>query len=337
MQRISIKNSDIHIGESYKNLSEYLPKNRQIILITDQNLYAHYSEFISNYEHIIIGTGEEAKNWETVTKITHQLLEKNADRSTFLVGFGGGVVTDITGFVASIFMRGVEFGFVATSLLAQVDASLGGKNGINFQQYKNMLGVFNAPNFVICDAELLHTLPEREIRSGFGEIIKHALIKDERLFEYLQENCQKLLKLDKKAIEKVVWEAIHIKAKVVEQDWKEKGERKLLNFGHTVGHAIENNSTLTHGESVAAGMFWAANWSVTKGYLDGEQLPKIENLLKAFELPISHSVAAKTLAKFIEKDKKKQGTAIDFVFLRAIGEAFTAKVAVAELQNTLQN
>ncbi len=330
MRTLQIQNSTLYVGESYRNLKRYV-SDTQIILITDENVYAHYNSFLADFDTIIIPTGEKIKTWKTVDFIINQLLERGADRSTFLVGFGGGVVTDITGFVASVFMRGLRFGFVATSLLAQVDASLGGKNGINFQQYKNTIGVFNSPKFVICDAELLKTLSSKELRSGFGEIIKHALIKNANLFDFLSENSKRLQQLDNELMEKVIWEAIQVKAGIVEEDWKEKGIRKQLNFGHTVGHAIENNSTFTHGEAVSAGMFWAAKWSVKKGFLESSNLHKINEILQDFQLPTIFEVPTERLAKFIVKDKKKQGEAIDFVFLEQIGKAKVVSVSIEEL------
>lgn len=335
MQKLFIENSNIYIGESYLNLDTYLPQS-QVIIVTDKQVYSHYKSFISNYENIVIPMGESAKTWATVEFIINELLDKNADRNTFLVGMGGGLVTDITGFVASIFMRGIRFGFVASSLLAQVDASLGGKTGINFHNYKNMVGIFNSPDFVICDANLLKTLPKREIRSGFGEVIKHALIKDVRLFTYLEENATKLLTLDAKALEEIIGRAIKIKAEVVKKDWKEKGERKQLNFGHTLGHAIENNSQLAHGEAVAVGMYWAAEWSVEKGFLEEKELSRIKRLIEKFELPTTHGVSAGVCRKFMQKDKKKQGSTIDFVFLEQIGKAKVLSVAMEELLGALK-
>lgn len=336
MKTLRIKNSRICIGESYRSLDDYLPE-KQVIVITDENVYEHYACFISQYEYIVIPSGEAAKTWKSIEYIVNELLEREADRNTFLIGMGGGVVTDITGFVASVFMRGIGFGFVATSLLAQVDASLGGKNGINFHRYKNILGSFNAPEFVICDAELLKTLPKREIQSGFGEIIKHALIKDADLFAYLAKNAEVLLQLQPANMQHVIFEAVQIKAAVVEEDWEEQGERKKLNFGHTLGHAIENNSQLTHGEAVAAGMYFAAQWSVRKGYLHKDNWEKIGALLQRFSLPTAHSIATQHLTTFVQKDKKKQGTAIDFVFLKQIGEAHLVSVPMQELLDFIKH
>ncbi len=335
MHKLKIQNSSLYIGESYKNLDKYL--QYQTILVTDENVYRYYKDFICCYEHIVIGCGEKIKTFETVSFIVSALLDKGADRKTFLVGFGGGIVTDITGFVASIFMRGISFGFIPTTLLSQVDASLGGKNGVNFQRYKNMLGVFNSPEFVICDATLLDTLPPKEVRSGFGEIIKHSLISDNVFFEFLKENSSDLLCLEKEKMEKVTYQAISIKAAIVEQDWKETGLRKLLNFGHTLGHAIENSSNLTHGEAVCVGMCWAAKWSEKKGLLKKTAYPKIKGLLEQFGLPTAFEFCLETAQKFIVKDKKKGGDGIDFVFLEKIGKAKVQKVKIVELVKELKS
>ncbi|PVX49900.1 3-dehydroquinate synthase [Balneicella halophila] len=335
MRKIEIEGSKIYVGESYQNITKYLP-DAQIIMISDMNVYTHYKHFIDKYDNIIIPTGEKSKNWSTVALIVEELLKLKADRNTFLVGMGGGVVTDITGFVASVFMRGVRFGFIASSLLAQVDASLGGKNGINFHTFKNMIGVFNTPEFVICDAELLKTLPKREVQSGFGEIIKHALIKDHELFVYLKENYKLLLELENRTLEFVIWKAIGIKALVVSNDWLEKGERKQLNFGHTLGHAIENNSDYTHGEAVAVGMYWASKWSVEKGILSETDFAEVQHILKLYRLPINFSLDKYILTSYLLKDKKKHGSAIDFVFLKEIGAAQVMSVPMEELVRAIE-
>ncbi len=336
MQELRVKNSRICIGESYLELDKYLPK-KKVVIVTDENVYGHYKDFIQSYEHIVISAGEAAKDIKTITYIVEELLAKGADRSTFLIGMGGGVVTDITGFVASVFMRGVRFGFVATSLLAQVDASLGGKNGINFQHYKNMLGVFNVPEFVLCDPILFKTLPEREIRSGFAEVIKHALIKDYNLFTYLETHSKALLDLDADCLEEVITRAIQIKAEVVENDWKERGERKQLNFGHTLGHAIESNTGLIHGEAIAVGMCWAADWSAKRGYLAYQEVQRVKTLIKNYELPIACEIDSDLCIRFMRKDKKKENDQIDFVFLEEVGKARLELVKLDTLFKELKN
>ena len=237
--------SKIVIGESLENLEKYTPSTKKII-ITDENLNRLYHHRFPPWNVIEIGTGEKIKTLETVVYIFKKLVELEIDRSCFIIGIGGGIVCDITGFVASTYMRGLPFGFVSTSLLSQVDASIGGKNGVNFDGYKNMIGVFNQPHFVICDPEMLKTLPHKELLSGFAEVVKHAAIGSEELFIFLEKNFPRALALDAGTLEKLVYDSVIIKAKVVEKDEKEKGERRILNFGHTLGHALEKTSgTLT--------------------------------------------------------------------------------------------
>ncbi len=317
---IETQNTKIYIGESYKNIEKYLPQSNPI-LICDKNIYKYYSNFIHNYRHIVIDCGEEIKNWNTVEYIVSQLIEMGADRNSYLIGMGGGVVCDIVGFVASIYMRGIRFAFISCSLLSQVDASLGGKNGVNFKRLKNMLGVFNPPDFVICDAELLQTLPDREFFSGFGEVIKHALILDTCFFEFLQQNRELLLQKDAgKLVEMVHW-AVRLKAKVVTEDPTEKGLRKILNFGHTFGHAIENNSEVTHGEAVAIGMVLACELSHKLNGFPIADIRKIIHLLQQYSLPVATNVKATIIAETMANDKKKNGSNIDFIVLNSIGKA----------------
>lgn len=327
--------SIILVGESYQNIKKYLPNDKQVIFVTDEVVFSHYAPFISQFPHIIIGCGEHIKTLETVAYVASQLLDYEADRKTFLVGFGGGLVTDVTGFVASIFMRGVSFGFVATSLLAQVDASLGGKNGVNFHSYKNMLGIFRSPHFVICDSALLQTLPQAELRSGFGELLKHSFIKDVELYDFLRENTEQLLNLNTELLNHIIHRSIEIKKEVVTEDPLEIGVRKQLNFGHTLGHAIENNSNLKHGEAVAVGMVWAAKLSVAKGFMCAEEEVQIEQLIAKYQLPTSFDISKELLKSFILKDKKKSKNEIDFVFLETIGKPRIETLSFEELFNLI--
>jgi 3-dehydroquinate synthase len=204
---------------------------------------------------------------ETVTTIFNQLVDMEVDRSTLILGIGGGIVCDIAGFVASTYMRGTPFGFVSTTLLSQVDASVGGKNGVNFGGYKNMVGVFNQPEFVVCDMMLLKTLPFREIQCGFAEIIKHGAIADHRMLDFIENHRDAALDLESRIVEHLVYRSVEIKAGVVTRDEREKGERRKLNFGHTFGHAIEKLTGIPHGEAVGIGMVMAAALSVKKGLL----------------------------------------------------------------------
>ncbi|MDD3108194.1 MAG: 3-dehydroquinate synthase, partial [Alistipes sp.] len=258
--------SQIVIGEVIQSLEAYLPQGHKIIIITDGNVHRRYQELINSYDHCLIGLGETIKTMATVEKLYEELLNLGADRSSFILGIGGGIVTDITGFVASTYMRGVRFGFVATTLLAQVDASVGGKNGVNYEGYKNMIGTFNQPDFVLCDLSMLRTLPEREFKAGLAEIIKSGLIADPELFALFEQHDLQAFHDDKALLSEAIQRAVTVKAKIVEQDERERGERRKLNLGHTFAHAIEkcgNGELFLHGEAVSIGTIMIARLSET--------------------------------------------------------------------------
>ncbi len=324
-------NSRILIGESLRNLSTYIPAQKMVV-VTDTNVRGYYTENFPNCAVIEIGTGEKIKNLDTVQTIYGKLLEIGADRSFFLVGIGGGIVCDITGFVASTYLRGVKFGFVPTTLLAQVDAAVGGKNGVNFGGYKNMVGVFNQPELVICDLNLLRTLPEQEILGGYAEIVKHAAIGDDGLFSYLEKHYNKALELDTGVVEKLVYDSIVIKSSIVNKDEKEKGDRRKLNFGHTFGHAIEKTTGVPHGEAVSAGMVVASMLSEKRGYLAAKDAKRIEELLKNLKLPTKLQLYGKRILDALRKDKKRYGESIHFVMLHGIGNAIIRKISLKELE-----
>jgi 3-dehydroquinate synthase len=328
--------STILVGEAIESLGSYAPLDKTVI-ITDTNLCRHYQkDFPPSCNVVEITSGEEVKTLETVKEICLKLMGIGADRSSFIVGIGGGVVSDIAGFVASIYMRGIPFGFVSTTILAQVDAGVGGKNGVNLAGYKNMVGVFNQPQFVICDLNLLKTLPRKELLSGFAEIVKHAVIGDPELFSYLEANYERGLSLDREVIERLVCDSVVIKSSIVNRDEKEGGERRLLNFGHTFGHAIEKLTGISHGEAVSIGMAIASRLSHKWGYLTLEEVERIETLLKKLGLPVRLPCAPGDLLNAIRKDKKRNGSHIHFVLLRAVGHAFVEEMPIHELGDAIQ-
>jgi len=315
-------------------LQRHIPVAKPII-ITDVNVGKLYPLDSVAAEVITIGTGEEIKTLDTVQKIYAQLISIQADRSSFIVGMGGGIVCDIAGFVASTFLRGVRFGFVATSLLAQVDASVGGKNGVNFQGFKNMVGLFHQPEFVICDPELLKTLPQKEISCGLAEIVKHGAIADADLFAYLEQHAEDILALDRQAIQKLVIASVRIKSAMVKRDEIEKGERRLLNFGHTFGHAIEKVTGISHGEAVSRGMAIAAALSVKKDLLTADEDKRLRALLNNLKLPTYFGLETKAVVNAIGKDKKREGNWIHFVLLNGIGSAIVDKITLEELEDAI--
>jgi 3-dehydroquinate synthase len=330
MKEISLHKSRILIGESVANIYKYLPSTR-IVIITDSNVRKHYSELCDMFPTIEIGQGEPHKTLATIDYITSELMRLEADRKTFILGLGGGIVCDVTGFAASIFMRGLPFGFVSTTLLSQVDASVGGKNGVNYKGYKNMLGVFAQPQFVICDPQSMATLPQKEFVSGFAEIVKAAMIASASLFEYMENNAEKALQKDLPTLEYLVYEAVKIKADIVAIDEREQGERRKLNLGHTFAHAIEKNATLTHGEAVSVGLCKAAYLAVMLGLMNVNEQKRIENILQRLTLPTTVDIANSVLCAAMRKDKKKMGDNIHLVLPLSIGQCEVRKMVLATL------
>ena len=340
MRKIEINgntgNSTVYIGKSIKNISNYINIGKTII-ITDSNVKHYYEYSFPKCKVIEIGIGEKIKTLDTVKTIYEKLIEFEVDRSCFILGIGGGIVCDIAGFVASTYMRGIDFGFVSTSLLSQVDASIGGKNGINFLGYKNMVGVFNQPQFVICDLDMLSTLPKKILQCGFAEIVKYAAIYDGHLFSFIENNYKNALELNKSVIEKLVYDSVNIKAAVVQKDEKEKSERRKLNFGHTFGHAIEKTTGIPHGESISIGMTAAAELSVKRRTLSYKDAERIKRLLQNFRLPVKFPINKERLKDALRKDKKRKDDSIQFVLLKGIGNAFVEEIEIKELEKVIDD
>jgi 3-dehydroquinate synthase len=334
MKKLLVKgtfgSSQIFVGESIDNLVQYIDPRRTVI-ITDSTVGDRYRQQLPDCPIISIGLGEKVKTLETVATIFQQLVDLEADRSTFILGVGGGIVCDITGFVASTFMRGTRFGFVSSTLLSQVDASVGGKNGVNFRGYKNMIGVFNQPEFVICDLALLKTLPVREVLCGFAEIIKHGAIADASMLDFLETQRDAALELEGVIIANLVYRSVEIKAGVVTRDEREHGERRKLNFGHTFGHALEKLTGMPHGEAVGIGMVLAANLSVEKGLLGRVDADRLENIIQSYGLPVRPPVDGPSMLAALRKDKKREGSRIHFVFLEALGRAGVEEIELDDL------
>lgn len=324
-------NSEILIGESIGNLATYLPDGN-VIVIADSNVFELYGRYFDGFPVIELESSETEKTIDTCVAVFEKMLSLNVDRSWFLLGVGGGIICDIAGFIASTFMRSIRFGFVSTTLLSQVDASTGGKNGINFKGFKNLIGTFNQPDFVICDPEMLKTLPEKEIRSGFGEIVKHALIADIDMFSFLEKNYQKALALDKRIIEELIYKSLEIKTGIVNQDELENGLRRKLNFGHTLAHAIEKCSAhFTHGEAVGLGIIAAAGMSLTENRISKIDLVRIVELLDNLGLPTETDIDKTHLFNAMIHDKKRQSDQIDLVLLNGIGSCVIVRKDIAEL------
>lgn len=335
MEKIRIEgktgSSIILVGEVLENLSSLIPQSN-VFLLTDTNVHRFHGDKFPDYPVFIIDPGEKSKDFPVVAKIFDWLLNQGADRKSFVVGIGGGVVCDIAGFVASTFMRGIPFGFVATSLLAQVDASVGGKNGINLHGYKNIIGTFTQPQFVICDTSLLHTLPEEEFRNGLAEVIKHALIRDQEKFLFLTQQKERILRRDTDAVNHLVSKSVHIKADIVQADELEQGERRLLNFGHTWGHAVEKVTGIPHGQAVSVGMAFATSLSVHLGFISENDQQAIRNQILEYGLPLQVPIDKQLVLSAMLKDKKRISKSLHYVLLKGIGSAFVKEIDVEDFE-----
>jgi len=340
MKKITINtqtaNYDVVIGDYTKNISNYIT-NKRCIFITDTNLLKLYPQLFNNVKVIAIAPGETNKNLDTVEHIYEQLLEKNVDRSHLVVGVGGGIVSDITGYVASTYMRGLNFGFISTSLLSQVDASVGGKNGINFNGVKNLIGTITQPGFVICDTKFLNTLPYEELLNGFAEVIKMALISDKDFFNFLNEHNSEALKLHQQTIEHIVETCIKHKAAIVETDEKDKGLRQILNFGHTVGHAIEKISGSKHGFAISEGMIFDAKLSLKLHKISNKQFSLISDIFEKYKLPVNSSVNKEDLKQTLLFDKKRESNYINIILLSDIGKAEIVKLKIKDIKEAIDD
>lgn len=330
--KFSHASTTVYFDASFTQLSKLVDKKNTII-ITDENIFAAHTGKLKLWKTIVLKAGEEYKVQATVDGIIHQLIQLEADRKTTLVGVGGGVITDITGYVASVYMRGIAFGFVPASLLAMVDASIGGKNGIDAGIYKNMVGSIRQPNFLLYDTSLLRTLPDEEWRNGFAEIIKHACIKDAAMFSLLEKNSLETFQKNKKLITALVERNARIKIKVVQQDEFEKGERKLLNYGHTLGHALENQYQLSHGHAVSIGMAYAAE--ISRQLTGFSQTERLVKLIHQYGLPAFTRFDATKVFTILKMDKKRERKEISYVLLEKIGKGVIKTIPLNKLENII--
>jgi len=321
----------VYFDAGFEALQELTDKENTI-LITDDNIFSSQSGRFDGWKTIVLKAGEKFKNQKTVDEIINRLIELNADRQTFIIGVGGGVITNITGYAASVYMRGVKFAFVPTSILAMVDASIGGKNGIDVGVYKNLVGVINQPQFLLFDYTFLETLPEKEWINGFAEIIKHACIKDVNMFDFLKEKSLGYFRSSLENIGKLVQQNVEIKYNIVANDERETGDRKLLNFGHTLGHAIENTANLPHGSAISIGMMVACHISETINNFSKVETEKIKELISQYHLPVSFETNKEKAWEILLHDKKKSGNDMNFIVLDEIGKASVKKIPLPQLR-----
>ena len=340
MQTLSValgeRSYPVHVGAGLLGRAELIAPvlvRKSVAIVTNTTVAPLFMERLAGtlsragaeIVRIVVPDGEEHKDWRTLNAIFDALLEKRCGRDTTLVALGGGVIGDLAGFAAATYQRGVQYVQVPTTLLAQVDSSVGGKTAINHPLGKNMIGAFHQPRLVLADMDTLKTLPERELRSGLAEVIKHGLIRDAAFFVWLETNIERLLSRDPETLEQAVVRSISIKAEIVARDERESGLRRVLNFGHTFGHAIETGlgyGTWLHGEAVAAGMAMAADLSRQLGYLSDADTGRIRSLLERAGLPTAATgIAPSRMQQLMSVDKKVKEGRIHFVLLERLGSA----------------
>lgn len=320
-----------------------LLKTKRTAIVTDSNVGEHHGERLAvslekagvAVDVITVPAGEESKSFEGLASLSDQLLDLELDRGDIIVAFGGGVVGDLTGFAASIYKRGIDFIQVPTSLLAQVDSSVGGKTAIDTPRGKNLIGAFHQPRLVLADLDVLATLPAREMACGYAEVIKYGMLGDADFFAWLEAHSHAVLEREVEALTYAVARSVEMKAEIVAEDEKEQGRRALLNLGHTFGHALEAETgfgeELKHGEAVGAGCALAFRFSAALGLCPPEDADRVERALRAAHLPTrladlpAASFNADRLIAHMGQDKKAEGGALTFILARRIGEAFTAK------------
>ncbi len=328
----SASKTTCYFDASFAQIGNIVEKDRSIF-ITDQHIFDQHRKYFKGTKVIQIRAGESYKIQSTVEQIIDQLIGFAADRTTTLIGVGGGVVTDIAGYVASIYMRGIPFGFVPTSILGMVDASIGGKNGIDVGHYKNMIGVISQPGFLFYDVNFLRTLPNEEWVNGFAEVIKHAAIKDVALFRDLEKNSVNSYRKNKKALNELIRRNVMIKSAVVQKDEFERSERRLLNFGHTLGHAVENVYQLPHGHAISVGI--KAACLISEEMLNFKETARVTNLLQQYGLPIDIPVDFGKVIEIMRMDKKKTRDIMNYVLLEKLGRAVIKPIPMPKLEKLL--
>ena len=324
-----------------KEVAPYI-KGKQVMVVTNTTVEKLYLQDLVNgleadFEvlSVVLPDGEQYKTQQYIDQIYDALMNNHCSRDVTLIALGGGVIGDMTGFAAASFMRGVNFIQIPTTLLSQVDSSVGGKTGINHPKGKNMIGAFWQPQMVLADMHTLTTLPQRELSAGMAEVIKYALIMDADFLTWLEDNMSALMSLDKVALTEAVARCCQYKADIVAQDERESGKRALLNFGHTFGHVIETHEGYgkwLHGEAVAAGMVQAAQLSQKMGWISEQDVQRISEVLQAAQLPIKPpAIDTQTALGLMQHDKKVKSGQVRLILLKSVGEA----VVTADFDQTL--
>jgi len=337
MKKVTYKFSnsatDYYFGSTIGHLKEIVDQDNSVI-ITDENVYGLHEKRFKNWAVIVLRPGEEYKVQATTDSVVEQLIDMQADRKTSLIGVGGGVITDLTGYIASIYMRGINFGFVPTTLLSLVDASIGGKNGIDVGVYKNLVGTIRQPSFILHDLTFLNTLPASEWVNGFAEIVKHACIQDVTMFKELETNSVEKYQKKKALLDRLIQRNAIIKTKIVQRDEFEKSERRLLNFGHTLGHALENQYELSHGQAISIGMTYAS--LISEKLVGFKEASRVARLLLQYELPTFAEFDREKVFNVLKMDKKRERKELNYVMLEKIGKGVTKPIPLNELLKIFQ-
>jgi 3-dehydroquinate synthase len=334
-----LTNRNYHIGHSHvdcqfgANISAWLSaqKEQSVFIISDENIFSGFPDLFSHHPFFILKSGETFKSQDTINEIVSSMLDQQIDRSILMVGLGGGVVTDITGFVSSIYKRGTRLVLIPTSLLSMVDASLGGKNGINAGIRKNMIGTIHQPEQIFFDYSLLKSLPLAEWKSGMAEVIKHAITMDADMMKMLEANDLNSLKDSETLIDSLIQKNVELKMKVVSQDPHDSSSRHVLNFGHTLGHALEPILGISHGEAVSVGMVFACKLSEMICGFDSAHTRRLTALLQRYGLPVHVHVAVEKVLNLMANDKKNKDTQITYVLLEDMGKPITHRFAKEQL------
>lgn len=332
--QFTAKKVDYYFDADFSYLAKLIDKEHTV-LVTDENIFRTHAKKFKGWQTIVLKPGEEHKVQATANYVIEKLIAYGADRKTVLIGIGGGVITDLTGYVASVYMRGLRTGFVPTTILAMVDASIGGKNGIDVGIYKNLVGTIRQPDFLLYDYSFLKSLPDQEWINGFAEIIKHSCIKDAALFRELEKNQLKFYQKDKAALGKLIRRNAVIKSAVVEKDEFEQGERRLLNFGHTLGHAIENMYALSHGQAISIGMVAACRISaILVKFKDSEKVIKV---LAQYGLPVHTDFDRRKAFDILKMDKKRERKDMNYVLLEKIGKGVVKSIPLVQLETIISH
>lgn len=312
------KTCEIYLDADYSTYQTLVGK--EYILISSHSIYKLFPEIFENKDYILINDTDQYKNLETIEEILSALCQRNVNRQCTIIGVGGGTVCDIVGFAATIFKRGIDFGFVPTTLLSQIDAAFGGKNGVNLHGIKNIIGTFSHPKFIICDSKFIKSIPETEYTSALGEIIKYAIIDNKyNLFDFISNNIEKIKQRDSDIIDAIINKCINIKLDFIKQDPFDKGIRHLLNLGHTFGHCYEIINNLPHGIAVGYGICTATEISKKLNLIDVFSYNQIINILKNLNLFANIKISS-AHANLLVNDKKTTNNGIRFITIHGIGD-----------------